>query len=87
MTLFNSQNPRIVKAQAQVVETLSAIPEEYGAVFVIDEYQEDLRQAVRAHVEAQRMAIVAEHAAALNAKGRRGRRRGTVVDLTGRRVA
>lgn len=84
MTLFNSANPRIAAKQATVLETLAAIPDEYGAVFVIDQYQAELTLAVRAHVEAQRMSRVREHARTLN---RRGRRRRAVVVLDDWRAA
>lgn len=88
MTLFNSANPRIAAAQAKVIETLTNIPDEYGAVFVIDQYQAELTAAVAANHEAIHAEQVRQRAALLNRPGRRGRKRtGTVVDMTGKRVA
>ena len=86
MTLFNSANPRIAAAQGDVIETLMSIPDEYGAVFVIDDLQAELRAAVLAHHQKN---VVLAKAKTLAAPGRRGRRKhiGNVVDMTGKRVA
>ncbi len=51
MTLLNSIDPQIAAAQAKVLETLARIPDEYGAVFVVEDYQAELALAVRAHVQ------------------------------------
>lgn len=51
MTLLNSIDPQIAAAQAKVLETLARIPDEYGAVFVVEDYQAELAAAVRAHVQ------------------------------------
>lgn len=82
MSIFNSQNTRIRDAQTQVLGTLMAIPAEYGAVFVIDQDQAELTEAVRANVEAQRLATARAHAAMLAKPTRRGRRRARVVVLS-----
>ena len=48
MSLFNSSDPAIAAAHAKVLDTLANIETEYGAVFVVDEYQQELRNAVAA---------------------------------------
>lgn len=69
MSLFNSTNPRIAAAQARTLDTLMAIPEEYGAVFVIDDYQNmkggELPVAVREHTRQMAMAKAALRLAVL----------------------
>lgn len=88
MTLFNSQNPRIAAAQAQLIETLAATPDEYGAADVVDDYQAELTAAVAANHDAVRAELVREKAKLLNRPGRKGRKRmAPVVDLAERRVA
>lgn len=88
MTLFNSQNPRIAAAQARLIETLAAIPDEYGAADVVGDYQTELMAAVAANHDAVRAELVREKARLLNRPGRKGRRRmAAVADLAERRVA
>ena len=82
MTLFNSANPRIAAAQGDVIETLMSIPDAYGAVFVIDDLQEELRAAVLAHHQKN---VVLAKAKTLAAPGRRGRRKpAQVIDFATR---
>ena len=49
MSLFNSSDPAIAAAHAKVLDTLANIETEYGAVFVIDQEQQELRDAVAAN--------------------------------------
>lgn len=68
MTLFNSADPAIAAAHTKVLETLANIETAYGAVFVIDEYQQELRNAVAANHERGRAEAI-WHAAAELASG------------------
>lgn len=83
MTLFNPDNPRVAAAQAQVLDTLMAIPDEYGAVFVIDEYQTELTEAVRAHTRRQAVERLAKRLNELQAqRKRREQRQARVIVLS-----
>lgn len=82
MSLFNSTNPRIAAAQARTLDTLMAIPDEYGAVFVIDEYQAELTEAVRAHTQRQAVERLAKRLNELEAaRTRRAAQQARVVLL------
>lgn len=91
MTLFNSQDPGVAAAHAKVIDTLANIETEYGAVFLVDSYQQELKNALAAHhrrnEEATRAAAIAVHAQTLASRSRRPKHRAVVVDLTGKRVA
>lgn len=65
MTVLNPTNPRIAAAQAQVNETLAGIPDEYGAVFVIDDYQLMQTGLLPVAVREERKRLATEQAARL----------------------
>ena len=85
MSLLNPSDPRIAAAQARVIETLTAIPDEYGAEFVIDDCQAELIAAVAKHhrrnedarQEAQMHAIARRWA-------RKAKRGAPVIDIESR---
>lgn len=88
MCLLNTQNQRIAQAHAKVLDTLAGIPDEYGAVFVIGDYQDELALAVREARKREATLVAAERVVELGKRRERKRQvRGRVVDLAGRRVA
>lgn len=92
MSIFNSANPRIRNAQQTVLDTLASIPDEYGAVFVIDDYQDmkwgELPVAVREGRKREATLVAAERLVELGKRrARKAEVRARVVDMQGRRVA
>lgn len=89
MTLFDSTNPAIRKAQALVLETLASIPDEYGAAFVVGDYQDELARAVREHTQRLAVRKTAKRLNELQAAAQRRERRAVLglVELDDWRVA
>lgn len=88
MSIFNSANPRIRNAQQTVLDTLASIPDEYGAVFVIGDYQDELALAVREARKREATLVAAERVVELGKRrARKAEVRARVVDMQGRRVA
>ena len=91
MTLFNSQDPAIAAALTRVMDTLANIETEYGAVFVIDQEQQELCNAVaanhRRNEAAAQLELMRRKMALKAARTKRPAHRSVVVDLDGKRVA
>ena len=91
MSLFNSSDPAIAAAHAKVLDTLANIETEYGAVFVIDQEQQELRDAVaanhRRNEEAAQLELMRRKRALKAKRTKRPAHRAVVVDLDGKRVA
>ena len=91
MSLFNSSDPAIAAAHAKALDTLANIETEYGAVFVVDEYQQELRNAVaashRRNDEAAQLDLMRRKMALKATRSGRPAHRAVVVDLDGKRVA
>ncbi len=91
MTLFNSQDPGVAAAHAKVIDTLANIETEYGAVFVVDQYQQELCNAVaanhRRNDEAAQLELMRRKMALKAKRTKRPAHRAVVVDLDGKRVA
>lgn len=91
MSLFDSSDPAIGAAHAKVLDTLANIETEYGAVFVVDEYQQELRNAVAANhrrsEESAQFELMRRKMALKAKRTKRPAHRAVVVDLDGKRVA